>query len=179
MGLRLRFRCPEHALLLSSQPNTPEAVRAVDGHSALHRLDQVYVPANLAIIPRISEGPVGTQKEARTFMFRLSENGVSLITARRHITFYGFLNLDGLVNYGAPGLVKVRQMPPMIQPYLSEEEARRLMDAAQTPREKALAEFFYGTGSRLSEVLHLRITDLDLTLASQGSGRLRTTDQSS
>jgi site-specific recombinase XerD len=107
-----------------------------------------------------------TQTDIRKFMLRLSENGVSLISARRHLTalrrFYDFLNLGGLVNYAVPRFVSVRQTPAKIPMHLSEEEVIRLMAAAETPREKAFLEFVYGTGSRLGEILCLRVADLDL-----------------
>jgi site-specific recombinase XerD len=107
-----------------------------------------------------------THLDVRRFMLRLAENGVSLISARRHILalrrFYDFLNLGGLVNYSAPRLVTVRQAPVKIPPHLSEEEVRRLIAAAETQREKALVEFFYATGCRLNEARCLQIGDLDL-----------------
>jgi site-specific recombinase XerD len=108
-----------------------------------------------------------THLDVRKFMLRLSEEGVSLITARRHVSalrrFYDFLNLGGLVAYVAPRLITVRQTPRKTQPHLSEAEVRRLIKASETTREKALIEFFYGTGCRMSEVRYLRVQDLDLS----------------
>ena len=99
-------------------------------------------------------------------MLHLSELGVSLNTARNHLQslrrFYDFLNLGGLVNYVAPRLMSIRQTVHKIPSHLSEEEMRRLIGAAETLREKALVEFFYGTGCRNSEVRNLRIQDVDL-----------------
>lgn len=107
-----------------------------------------------------------THLDIRKFMLSLSESGVSLISARRHLLalrrFYDFLNLGGLVNYCAPRLVTVRQTPVKTPPHLSEDEVRRLIAAAETPREKALVEFLYGSGCRLSEVRCLRVQDVDL-----------------
>lgn len=106
------------------------------------------------------------QTEVRKFLLHLAENGTSLVSARRHLLalrrFYDFLNLGGLVNYVAPRFMVVRQKPLRTQPHLSEEEVERLIAAAQTPRERAALEFFYGSGCRLSELLKLRIADLDL-----------------
>jgi site-specific recombinase XerD len=58
--------------------------------------------------------------------------------------------------------VSILQTPVKTQMHLSEKEIRRLLAAADTPRQKALPEFFCGTGSRLGEVLRVRVTDLDL-----------------
>jgi len=107
-----------------------------------------------------------TNLDVRRFMLDLSENGVSMISARRHLQclrrFYDFLNLGGLVNYVAPRLVKLRRIPAKTPPYLSEQEVCRMIAAAATPREKALIEFFYATGCRLSEVCGLRIGNVNL-----------------
>ena len=40
---------------------------------------------------------------------------------------------------------------------LSESQVQRLIAAAKTLRERALVEFFYATGCRLSEARYLRI----------------------
>jgi site-specific recombinase XerD len=107
-----------------------------------------------------------THLDIRNFIARLSEDGASIVSARRHVAalrrFYDFLNLGGVVSYVAPRLVTVRMTPKKTPPHLSEEEALRLIAAAQTPREKALVEFLYGTGCRLGEVRSLRVEDVDV-----------------
>jgi integrase/recombinase XerD len=104
--------------------------------------------------------------DVRRFLLYLSEHGVSLIGARKHLLslrrFYDFLNLGGLVSYVAPRLVTVRVTPTKVPPHLSEEEVRRFIAATQSLRERALVEFFYGTGCRVSEARCLRVPDLDL-----------------
>jgi integrase/recombinase XerC len=109
-----------------------------------------------------------THLDVRRFMLDLSENDVSMISARRHLQclrrFYDFLNLGGLVNYVAPRLVKLRRIPAKTPPYLSEQEVCRMIAAAATPREKALIEFFYATGCRLSEVKSFASIDSNGTL---------------
>jgi site-specific recombinase XerD len=108
-----------------------------------------------------------TQNDVRNFIAYLSDNGASLNSARRHLLalrqFYDFLNLGGVVNYVAPRLVTVRQTPRKIPPHLSEDEVLRLIEVAKTSREKALVEFFYGTGCRMKEVRHLQVQDIDLS----------------
>jgi integrase/recombinase XerD len=107
-----------------------------------------------------------THLDVRRFMLFLAENGVSIICARKHLQglrrFYDFLNLGGVVNYVAPRLVTIRSTPRKMPQHLSEIEVRRLLAAARTHREKALVEFLYGTGCRLSEVRCLRVQDVDL-----------------
>jgi integrase/recombinase XerD len=99
-------------------------------------------------------------------MTRISEDGASMSAIYRHIgvlrLFYDFLNLGGVVSYVAPRLVKLRCPPKQPTPLLSDLEVQRLIAATKTPRERALVEFLYGTGCRLSEATHLKVEDLDL-----------------
>jgi site-specific recombinase XerD len=121
-----------------------------------------------------------THLDVRKFLLSLSENGVSLHSARKHLLslrrFYDFLNLGGLVSYVAPRLVRVRIAPRRVAPHLSEQETRRLIAAAKTLREKALTEFFYGTGCRMTETRSLQIRDLDLNArVARVTGKFRKT----
>jgi len=107
-----------------------------------------------------------THLDVRRFLLHLSENGVSLICARKHLVslrrFYDFLNLGGLVTYVAPRLVSIRQTPPKIPPHFSVEEVRRLLSATETLREKAIVQFFYASGCRMTELRVLKVQDVDL-----------------
>jgi site-specific recombinase XerD len=107
-----------------------------------------------------------THLDVRRFLLRLSEDGVSLICARKHLVslrrFYDFLNLGGLVTYVAPRLVAIRQTARRIPPHLSEEEIRRLISASRTLREKAMLECFYATGCRITELRCMQVQDVDL-----------------
>src|SRR5262249_48541670 len=44
---------------------------------------------------------------------------------------------------------------------LAPEEVLRLIDAAQTPRDRVFLQVAYGCGLRLGELIHLRVTDID------------------
>jgi len=107
-----------------------------------------------------------THLDIRRFLLSLSEKGVSLITARKHLMclrrFYDFLNLGGVVSYVPPRFVTMRRTARKPPPHLSEAEVQRLIGATETLREKALVEFFYGTGCRMSEVRRLKVQDIDL-----------------
>lgn len=46
---------------------------------------------------------------------------------------------------------------------LSEEELERLRNICATPRERALVEFMYSTGCRVSEIVGLRLSDIDFS----------------
>ena len=104
--------------------------------------------------------------DIQRYLSHISEDGVSLNGAYRDLgvlrLFYDFLNLGGVVNYVAPRFVKLRRPWWGSPSPLSESQVQKLILATQTPRERALIEFFYGTGCRLSEVLCLKIEDIDL-----------------
>lgn len=107
-----------------------------------------------------------THLDVRLFIARLSGQGATLSRAYFHLQvlrgFYDFLNLGGLVSYVAPRLVKIRRPPQKMPRLLSEYQVRKLIAATRTLRERALIEFFYGTGCRMNETLLLRVEDLDL-----------------
>lgn len=107
-----------------------------------------------------------THVEVRQFMIRISEEGASLSAVYRHLAvlrlFYDFLNLGGVVSYVPPRLVRMRRPAKTPTRLLSELQVRQLIAATKTPRERALVEFLYGTGCRVSEASHLKVEDVDL-----------------
>lgn len=54
-----------------------------------------------------------------------------------------------------------RQQKKRLPRVLSELEVRRLLESARNLKEQAMLMTLYGTGLRLSELLHLRIQDID------------------
>ncbi len=105
--------------------------------------------------------------DVRLFIAGASENGATLSAVYRHLgvlrQFYDFLNLGGVVDYVAPRFVRLRVPWRQHLSTLTEAQMRRLISATRTSRERALVEFFYSTGCRLSEVRHLKIEDIDFT----------------
>ena len=59
-------------------------------------------------------------------------------------------------------MIRIRRPPRTLPRLLSEYQVRQLIAATQTLRDRALIEFFYGTGCRMKETLLLRVEDLDL-----------------
>ncbi|MGB9242898.1 MAG: tyrosine-type recombinase/integrase [Candidatus Acidiferrales bacterium] len=104
--------------------------------------------------------------DIRHYIAQTSENGATLNSVYRDLgvlrLFYDFLNLGGLVHYVAPRFVKLRRPWTSNPRPLSEWQVQPLIAATRTLRERALVEFFYATGCRLSEAIGLRIQDLDL-----------------
>lgn len=90
---------------------------------------------------------------------RAETNLRSGLTALR--CFFRFLYVSGAVNTVAPWFVRVRSPVFRLPVVLTEMEVRRLLRAAKGRRNKALLELLYATGCRLSEVVAMKIEDVD------------------
>jgi integrase/recombinase XerC len=133
-----------------------------------HNTQKIYSKALQMYVAFIGKRSIARANHAdiRLFIAHASEGGATLSTVYRYLgvlrQFHDFLNLGGVVDYVAPRFVRLRQ-PWHGQPrVLSEAQMRRVISATRTPRERALIEFFYSSGCRLSEARHLKIEDLDL-----------------
>jgi integrase/recombinase XerD len=103
--------------------------------------------------------------DIRNFIAHASENGASINGVYRDLgvlrQFYDFLNLGGVVNYVAPRYVRLRRPWGNSLRPLTESQVQRVISAARTLRERALVEFLYATGCRLSEARHLKVEYID------------------
>ena len=71
--------------------------------------------------------------------------------------------------------VPKRKKPKELPVFLSTEEVKRLFDVMTNPKHKTLLMTAYGTGMRVSELVRLRIVDLDcsrqMLRVNQGKGQ--------
>lgn len=104
--------------------------------------------------------------DIRRYIASVSQDGATLDSVYRDLgilrQFYDFLNLGGVVHYVAPRFVRLRRPWRSNPRPLTEAQVRRFIAATRNIRDRALVEFFYSTGCRLSELIHLRVEDLDL-----------------
>lgn len=102
-----------------------------------------------------------TYSQLRIFIVDLAEKATNPNVIRAHIIavrqFFRFLAIVGLVRYPPATLLHLPKAPRRLPRYLSEDEASRFMRAAISPRERALAELFYGTGCRVNEIRMMRV----------------------
>ena len=109
--------------------------------------------------------------------------GLSKVTVARRVatarSFFRFLCRDGYLKTNpAMGLVRPKQ-ERKLPAFLSVEEARRLMEAPKSDgwmgmRDRAILETLYSAGLRVSELVGLKILDVDLiggSLRALGKGR--------
>ncbi|MDH3280801.1 MAG: site-specific integrase [Gammaproteobacteria bacterium] len=116
-----------------------------------------------------------TVEDLRRYQLHLVSAGVSRTSVNAAITglkFFFEVTLDR-------GDV-MRKMSPVYEPQklpvvLSPEEVTRLLDAAPNLKAKAALAVAYGTGLRASEVVHLKVGDIDrergVIRVEQGKGR--------
>lgn len=88
-------------------------------------------------------------------------------------SFFTYLHNTGKINHNPMKTVnRIKFLAKVRQP-LTDEELEIIRDSVVDIREKALIEFLYSTGCRVSEVVNVNITDLDLdkrTLVVTGKG---------
>jgi integrase/recombinase XerD len=100
----------------------------------------------------------------------LREDGLASASAARAISavrgLHRFAAREGLVAVDVAAEVKPPAPPKRLPKALDVDQVTRLLDVADdTPlgmRDKALLEFLYGTGARISEAVGAAIDDLDL-----------------
>ncbi len=84
------------------------------------------------------------------------------LTALR--TFFDFLCLGGVVDSTVPRLIRNRARPygiHLLPRVLTPAQVARLLRHARTLRDRAMIELFYSTGCRSSEIVGIRIEDID------------------
>jgi site-specific recombinase XerD len=78
-------------------------------------------------------------------------------------SFFFFLNVAGVMSLSAPWLIHTRKVPQRLPRFLTEEQVRKLIEAARTPRDRAVLELLYATGCRVGEIVRMRVEDVDFT----------------
>lgn len=116
-----------------------------------------------------------TAEDLRSFQLHLVKNGTSSITVNATITGLKFLFEITLERYDVMRKMSTVPVPRKLPVVLSREEVARLLEAADNLKYKAALSIAYGTGLRISEVVSLKVCDIDSTRMTlrveQGKGR--------
>ncbi len=79
--------------------------------------------------------------------------------------YYQFLVDEEIIQENPCALVSSLKMPQSLPKYLTYQEVEKLLDISlRTPydyRNKAMLELLYATGMRVSELIHLKLSDID------------------
>src|SRR5216684_2373793 len=109
--------------------------------------------------------------ELSHYLSHLRDEKLAPPSIARHLValkmFYRFLRLEERVKQSAVELLSSPNLWERIPQVLSPESVEKLLAAPQPddrfyPRDRALLETLYATGSRASEVVHLKLEDLHL-----------------
>lgn len=107
-----------------------------------------------------------------SYLMDLKQNGKSKATVNRKLAsiraFYRFLMSQGLVQENPTEGIKSPKISRKEISYLSIDEIERLLDAPDDSikgkRDKAMLEVLYATGIRVSEVIELKVSDVNLSM---------------
>jgi site-specific recombinase XerD len=99
--------------------------------------------------------------DLRAFQLHLVEQGVSCTTINATLTGLGFLFEVTLERPDALKRTSRVRQPQKLPRVLSTEEVARLLTGARNPKHRAALAVAYGAGLRASEVVHLRVSDID------------------
>jgi len=144
----LRQRMIEDIMLRKLSPKTQSA----------------YIRAVKKLSSYLGHSPAtASAEELRRFQLHLVDKGISSITLNATITALRFL-FETTLNR-ADTMLKMSSVPvPRKLPtVLSRQEVTRLIDAASNPKYRAALSVAYGAGLRVSEVVALKISDIDST----------------
>ncbi len=103
--------------------------------------------------------------ELRKFLGELLDRGLDSNTIRRHTAslrcFFRFLQLSGLTQRDPTLTLPHRRLPGRLPRVLTLKEIELLIAAGNSPLETAVAEFLYSTGVRVSELVAMRLEDVN------------------
>lgn len=108
----------------------------------------------------------------RQWVISLMDQRMTVVSVKRKIStlrsLYKYLLREGLMKKDPTDLVMVPKSGKKLPQFVQENEMNKLFDTALFPhdfnglRDKAVLSLFYGTGMRLSELMGIRISGLNL-----------------
>jgi integrase/recombinase XerD len=116
--------------------------------------------------------------DLRSALLQMKQGGLSSSSLARRLSsvkaFFKFLKSENLISKDPAEILESPHLTKKLPDTLSTEEVEALLEAPETKtsaglRDQAMLELLYGTGLRVSELVCLRLSDLDLQV-----GYLRT-----
>lgn len=87
---------------------------------------------------------------------------VTLNNMRRYFsTFFQWCTDEDIIGKNPMRRIKAIKQPQTIKEPFSDIEMEKIRQASSTVRDRALIEFLYSTGCRVSEVVHVALSDID------------------
>lgn len=100
-------------------------------------------------------------KDVRDFQLHMLQQRVSWSSFNQAVSALRFLYGTTLGRTEQLPLIPFGKRPKTLPSVLSPAEVLRLLDAASPGRNRVLLQIAYGCGLRLSELIHLQVTDID------------------
>lgn len=163
----------------TSKPLSPLRQRMIED-MALRKLapqtQSHYLRAVIKFTRFLGRAPdTATPEDLRRYQLHLVETGTSSIMLNATITALRFFFAVTLDRPDALEKMSPVREPRKLPVVLSREEVARLIEAAGTPKYQAILSLAYGAGLRASEVVNLKVGDIDSTRMTlrieQGKGR--------
>jgi site-specific recombinase XerD len=126
------------------------------------RTAEAYLAGVLKFVRHSGRSPEqASADDLRAFQLHLGAQQVSWSQFNQVSCALRFLYVRVLGRPDFVPYVPFARKPQKLPVILSPEEVRRLLAAVAGPRDRLMLRLAYGCGLRLSEVLHLRVADLD------------------
>lgn len=123
---------------------------------------EAYVAGVVRLSRHLGRSPEDASVEdLRKFQLALVDRGLSWSTFNQTVCALRFFYGTTLGRPQYVPFIPFGKRPRSLPSVLSPEEVLRLLDAAAPGRDRVLLQVAYGCGLRLSELLHLRVSDID------------------
>jgi integrase/recombinase XerD len=163
----------------STQPISPLRQRMTEDmqlRKLAPKTQTSYIRAVKKLADYLGHSPdTATAEDLRQFQLHLTDKGTSRITINATITALRFFFEVTVGDKEVAGKLNTVPVPRRLPVVLSREEVARLLEATSNLKYKAAFSVAYGAGLRISEVVSLKISDIDserMTLhVEQGKGR--------
>ncbi|MGE4532854.1 tyrosine-type recombinase/integrase [Halomonas sp.] len=138
-------------------------IEAMRQHGFAQRTHNTYlmVITDLARYFHRPPDTLSTDDLQRFFNHLVQERGLSAASCRVYLHGVRFLYLQVLHWPSVEVSPVVPKTPQRIPELLTRDEVRRILAACQNPKHRMMLELCYGCGLRVSEVCHLRVSDID------------------
>ncbi len=148
VGSQLRQRMVDDMMLRKLSPNTQSG----------------YIRAVKKLTLYLGHSPASASaEELRRFQLHLVGKGISSITLNSTITALRFFFQTTVGRDDVMLKMSTVPVPRKLPVVLARQEVTRLIDAAGNPKYRAALSVAYGAGLRVSEVVALKINDIDST----------------
>jgi len=100
-------------------------------------------------------------EEVRAYQLHLVQSGLNVGSVNRAVTALRFFYKVTMGRRDAPDMIPLARRPEKLRAVLTPEEVARLIGAAPGMKYRAAISVAYGAGLRASEVIALKVSDID------------------